>query len=610
MNTPKPTSSPSSGIALQPPGPSTPGRPASPAPARAPSPRRDGPSTVKVVHEKKQSPPVNPPSRFRLLVGFIAALIGAAVVAWFPDVFLKFVRDVFPTCLNVIENGVAALGSEPSGDVATRANRFVYENSQVVQWAPQVVGALLLLFAGWCLKKRLALFLVGSAVVYAVIATLSEAFGWGLPVWVAAMLAVATGYLIQCAKLPTAISLRGVFGLAIVCLATFGLSSGFFDWPGWATKVSTGFGVFVKDWQDVFLWGTILLLTAVGALMVRDRLPRFLIATIIVASIVLLFRLAYVEIIQFPGLGANVSEPRYSLQNLELWQWLALAEMVIVCAVLVYKSVGPGGLTVAVAALWLFCGLKADHAMGRLVFAKFTQSMMDENFQDSLYGKSNSPNGINGRPHPLSSRGILPVQTNARNATSSATNISRQDPAKPLFDASDAVNSATPAIWIYATAILIGLMAASGLRMLIASPDGRWWLNAVLWLFVGCFATCVAMRWPIAKTTTIGGWVAALTTHPIHREIILLVASASSAFFGTWSLRGGSRYHTWLYAAATAVFVGTILSFVALGVIIRWGGFPPLPVQSYIVLAIAQSALMWVLLLHANFARPVPVGAR
>lgn len=592
------------GIALHPPGPAAVTRTAT---ARG---TPTNPSVV-VVHSAQKVTIEKRPGMFRLFLGLLLALAGAALVACLPDGFRRYLADALPAALYFVDDGVEALLKAPPGEVMTRSDQFIHDYGHIVKWAPQLVGGLLLLLAGWCLRKRLALFIVGSAAVYATVATLSESFDWQLPIWTVAIFAAAIGYLIQCGRTPAGISVSGMLGLAMVCLAVFGLAIGFFDWPGWTAHVSTGLSVFVADWNVVFLWATILLLTAVGALLTRERLPRLLIGALLVAAIVLLFRMAYVEMVHFPELGENVQpQPRYSLRNLALWQWLALAELIILAAVMVYKGAGAGGLTVAVAALWLFSGLQADQTMSRIVFARLIMPSASRQIESLTVENPSSPGhrlAVPGTAAP--GVGFLPTQPIPA-ADDEAAQFGDFGHGRRQLTTADVVSAITPAIWIYATAVLIGVIAGAGLRMMIGAPEARWWLHAVLWLFVGAFATCVAMRWPIARTTTIDGWLAALTTHPIHREVILLVATLSAAVTGLWSLRGASRYHTWLYAAATAVFIGTLLSFIALGVMIRWGGFPALPVQSYIVLAVAQSALMWVLLMHGNFSRTIPATTR
>lgn len=579
---------------------------------------------MKVIHEKKAVPArrdLPRPGRFRLFVGFLLALLGGLAVAYYPEPFMTNVEAVMTKYYELQQGGLqsASMAEPPSATTAiAKANAFRNEYGTYMRWTPQVVGVLCLLFAGWCLKKRIGYFLAASAAVAITIGALAAAYDWFIPPHCIAMPAVGLAYLIEAGPKPAGITIRGVLGFGFVLVALVGLVLGFFFLPRWggsgeviaksiqnhgpsylwsepaeATSVWMLSARFVDQWKDVVMWGAALLAASIGAVLCKDKLLRFLSACMITTVAVLLFKSAYVHWHYFPTLGENIApQPQWSLGNIELWQWLALAELVIVTAVLVYKSIGAGGLTVAVALLWLCCGLHVDTYAGRLVSVRVLSPVAAQKLSSTtsptmsaeLHKRASSNHGPSG--------GLIFGGNRAQ------------------LTSADIAGAAAPLGWFYLTCFLIGIITAGGLRMLIRSRDARTWVMCGLWLLFAVLAAYVYWHWPRAKYADSAEWlVTTLTSHPIHRMLALALAAGGAAFFGTWSLRWNSRYHTWLYAAATAIFISTVLSFVALAVMIRWGGFPALPVVTYIVLAVGQSALMWVLLLHANFVKPENAAA-
>lgn len=652
MDTPKPTPKPATGISLHPPRPAAPQGPRVPGPAQRPAKRPPTPETVKVVHDRNARPAVTDlrrPGGFRLFVGFVVALVGGLAIAYYPEPFMNNLEIGLTKYYEAKEVGwQAALSSEPRDAAAAiaKANQFRNDYEQVVRWTPQVVGVLCLLFAGWCLKKRIGLFLAASIAIAITIGALSAAFNWGIPSLCMAAPAVGLAYLIEAGPKPVDLSIRGVLGFGFVLIAIVGLVMGIFFLPRWGesgaaiadmtsrngpiylwsqpiadTSVFGLSAAFVDQWKDVFMWGGVLLTASIGAVLCRDKLLKFLSACMIVTLSVLLFKSAHVHWQYFPTLGENIPpQPMWSLSNIEIWQWLALVELVLVAAVLLYKSIGVGGLTVAVALVWLCCGLHVDNYAWRLnAFRLMSPAAVkivtsEEHRQHESAAKSaenaagseesaveNFNKGLIGTSPAASTR-----QDERRAVGNNRGTGTNPLPAQPEITEADIVGVAAPLGWFYLTFLLTGVILAAGLRMMIRNPDGRTWLMCALWIAFALMAAYLYWQWPEKGKASVEGFVAALATHPIHRVVAMALATGGAAFFGTWALRWNSRYHTWLYAAAISVLIATILSFVGLAVMIRWGKFPPLPVLSYIVLAVVQSALMWVLLLHANFVRPEP----
>ncbi len=84
-----------------------------------------------------------------------------------------------------------------------------------------------------------------------------------------------------------------------------------------------------------------------------------------------------------------------------------------------------------------------------------------------------------------------------------------------------------------------------------------------------------------------------------HIWLVLMWAIGVLLLFGgLMALFGGRRARRWNLAAAVSVLVGTGLTLVGVGVLIRWGGFPPtIKPLGYLLIIAVQSAYAWVLLL-------------
>ena len=185
-------------------------------------------------------------------------------------------------------------------------------------------------------------------------------------------------------------------------------------------------------------------------------------------------------------------------------------------------------------------------------------------------------------------------------------------PARPAspgpVDSSILVGAVAPIVWLYLTAILAGFIGAGGLRMLSDHPGFRWWAGIALWFGLGMGLMWLWSVWPRDSGQSWSRWVSAWGLSRYHVEAIWLTALGVMAICGSWALRDGSRYEAWLYVAAMCVFLGTALSLVAVALLIKYGGFSPLPVWSYVAISAGQSSLMWVLLMHLSFRSRGVVG--
>jgi len=135
---------------------------------------------------------------------------------------------------------------------------------------------------------------------------------------------------------------------------------------------------------------------------------------------------------------------------------------------------------------------------------------------------------------------------------------------------------------------------------MVGDASARWWINNFLWVAFALSVMWIYSNWPVDRYAlalqsagrpdegfSIERLLGILSVHPIHQIIAATVALFMAAFAGTWALRWNSRYDTWLYVAATMVFLGTLASFGTLAVMTVVAGFDrsPIATASTIVMA-------------------------
>jgi len=549
-----------------------------PQPVRNPNPQgnptakkqaRVSAATIKPRTQPKpqtEPKPEKRPGSFRLLVGLIAALTGAAFLTVEGYEVSRFISRVGPGALTVVETGDFKTFGSPTKASTDQVADFVSASSAYLPYVGVTFGLLLILFAGVCLKKRTGIFLVTLVVLgTAALAVFeSQAITPRLS-WIV-IGAAGLAYILQSGRERITAPPVGMLGYLLVFLSLMAVTRQWFNWPAilewasaqWNILGSADVTAFFNQWGELVTWCIVLALATLGASFSNGRLLQVLGATMLVILITLLLRDARYELVHFPQLGVKVDPiPSYAIANVQNWQWLVLVELAIVAAVLVYRGLGAGGFTIAMAALWLFVGFKVDSLTGRFLLGSLSGNLN--------IGGPNSPSG--------QSAGI----------------------------SGDIIAATAASVWIYLNAIFAGIVAVCGLRLMLKEASTRWWVGNGLWLVFSMLAMWVYMHWPRFEEFSLVTQLQVLVAYEVHLVVIPMVAALAAAVFGIWALRWNSRYDTWLYVAATIVFLGTLASFGTLAVMINYSFLEPLPIVSYVALAVGQSSLMWILLLHVNF---------
>ncbi|MCK6484143.1 MAG: hypothetical protein L6R00_08425 [Phycisphaerae bacterium] len=162
----------------------------------------------------------------------------------------------------------------------------------------------------------------------------------------------------------------------------------------------------------------------------------------------------------------------------------------------------------------------------------------------------------------------------------------------------------TRLIWAALTALLIGVIGASGVALVLPMPSQGFSRarRVVPWLLVagGLFGLVLMLRscWRPREVWTEAALIAGLrlTQSRYVWAAMLFLALLAMGLAASRAWRGRARIRTWMNVAVAAAFLGTFVTLAAISVLIHYAGFPPLPVWMYGVVALSQSALGWILL--------------
>ena len=351
-----------------------------------------------------------------------------------------------------------------------------------------------------------------------------------------------------------------------------------------------------SDRRQECTWGTIVVLTAIGVSCSQTRPIHFLSAVLLVALAYYCIQQGKVAVVAFPELGEHVRPLHIqNLGNIPLWRWVLAGELVLLGAILLHMALGVGALTLAFALVWLAAGMQVDRAIGRLTMARLVGQ-----YGGSIVREAGERGG-SGPPLADGTMG-LPMA-----AAPDAATKDLGAAAKPL-SSSLLVGAVTPTVWLYMTAVLAGFIGVAGLRMLSDHPGFRVWSSVGLWFVFGMGLMWLWSVWPRDPDQSWSQWLSTWGLSRYHVQAVWLTALGVMAISGSWALREGSRYETWLYVAAGCIALGTVLSLVAVALLIRFGGFSPLPAWAYVAISAGQSSIMWVLLMHLSLGFRRPVG--
>ena len=491
----------------------------------------------------------------------------------------------------LVDVGASGVGSQVAPAVADPEDPAWW-----VEWTRWGASGALLLLGGACLSGPLPHYLLSAALVGTNALCVNLLLGLGLAWPWTALVGVCLAYLIHAGGKVTVPGFRGVFGWALIAVACLGSVRGWFDWSVIGEHLGRGTERLFESWGRECMWGTIVVLTAIGVSCSQTKPIHFLNAVLLVALACYCIQEGKVVMVEFPELGEHIRPLHIeNLRNIEPWQWVLVGELLLLSAILLHMALGVGALTLAFAVAWMAVGMQVDRAVG-VKMARQSMAVLWGQFGQTIVQDAAGPGG---GAHPLTDGTMgLPVSPGAAPIASAPAESASLS---GLVDPSMVVGTVTPIVWLYLTAILAGVIGAGGLRMLTDHPGFRWWAGIGLWFCFGMGLMWLWSVWPRDFVESWDGWVSAWGLSRYHVQAIWLTALGVMAVCASWALRDGSRYETWLYAAAICVFLGTALSLAAVALLIRIGGFSPLPVWSYVAISAGQSSLMWVLLMHLSF---------
>lgn len=484
------------------------------------------------------------------------------------------------------------------------------DESWTGEWLRWVLAAVMVLVGGSCLRSNLVFYLVTSALVGVTAMCVNELGRLGLTHVSILPGSLALGYAIHAARCVSPPSARGVLGLALIVFAGLSVVRSWYAWENWSELIGSGWQGFFESWGAACSWGAVLILTAVGVSSSRTRPVHFLNAVILGALAYYCLQNGKVVTIDFPEFNRSIEH--VSLANIEPWRWAVIGELVLLSVVLLYKALGMGSLTVGFAVVWMLLGLHVYGSIGTLSLVKVAGDQLATAVERQ--GRGTAPFVNMGLPIPtrsadsrnttLEKGGRLP-SNRGPSASSSGRFLPAENPgtsrdqALAKVDQEGLVREALPLVWMFLLALWAGVIATAGSVMLLQDPGPRRWACCGLWFGFGLAAASLWSSWASDPDQDWLVWLAGI--HP--KYLLWLTFLGTMTVFGSWALRGDSPVEPWIRAAVAAILLGTASSLVGAALLDRFGGFPPLPVWVFFVVAVGQSSLMWVLLfeLHGPF---------
>jgi hypothetical protein len=507
-------------------------------------------------------------------------------------------------------------------------------------WRWALTGILIISGISFLRSKPIALLLTAALVMLTAYtadlllagrmsAVLASVFGPSAAPRVVPVCALALGYLIHTAPSTPHTrqgAFRGVFGLVLITLAAAGTVHGWYDWAllKIAHRLGPGVLTFVSDWTAECTWAVALILTAIGVASSRTRTIHFLSAVLLMALAFHCVQGGYLKVESFPTLDKVIETE--SWKHVELWRWVAAGELVLFALILLHQSLGMGALNLAFALAWMIAGVHVYQSIGSLSNLRY----FSDTFSGSLAATADG--GAAFSLNPLANMGlpVAPQQPGRQGATaqprpgSSERASKAQGPhkatPKPATAAelsqarADAIAAATASdrhrmvrevarqTWVILTSLLAGIVGIAGLRMLLRGPGLRLLAFCALWVLL---VLSILSLWSIAPQIVDQDWtlwLVAWTQSKCHLYAAWTAFLAAMAIAGSWAMLGKGRTESWVRASICCTFVGTALSLIGVAVLIRFGGFPRLPAWTYITIAVGQSSMAWVLMMHLSLS--------
>ncbi|MFH1417554.1 MAG: hypothetical protein ABII12_04610 [Planctomycetota bacterium] len=433
-------------------------------------------------------------------------------------------------------------------------------------------------------------------------------FGSGLALAVAVVGSLALGYLVHTAPRVAPPRVRGIIGLLLVALAGLGTVHGWYDTAisSLAPKLGSGVAEFVSQWSEECTWAVALILTAVGAASSRTRPIHFLVAILLGALAYYCVHAGMEKVVVFPEFGKSL--PEVSWKNVELWRWVAAGELVLLGMILLYQALGIGGFSVATAFAWMLVALSLYASLGSFSGLRFLSSAVSGHWAGGGGTGSMTSDSLSAMGMPVqqsddaaaTTTSGMPPATTSRTSAGGAHAAPILSSANPATDRQRIVGEVTRQTWLLVTAILAGVIGITGLRMLSLPLGLRLLLLCGLWVATALGVAALCSIAPDRGEGKLELWLVLWTQSKCHVYGVWVAFIATMAVAGSWAMLGKGTGDSWAQASIYAIFAGTLLSLLGVTVLIRFGGFPPLPIWTYVAIAVGQSYLAWVLLMHLS----------
>jgi hypothetical protein len=121
-----------------------------------------------------------------------------------------------------------------------------------------------------------------------------------------------------------------------------------------------------------------------------------------------------------------------------------------------------------------------------------------------------------------------------------------------------------------------------------------------LWVATALGVTLLIWIAPELKGAKLEQWLVLWTQTKCHVYGVWVAFIATMAAAAWWAMQNKGAGDAWAQASVYAIFAGTLLSLLGVTILIRFGGYPPLPIWTYVAIAVGQSYLAWVLLMHLS----------
>ncbi len=573
--------------------------------------------TIRVHAESPHGVVSDRPTAFKI-IGLILLLIGANVCAFSDESWDHFIRPMNGASGPTVVGGQAAgsviqeraSGTTDSAPSTAAAEAPAASSSWIdrqrshmknmaeelkYRWRWLLIGGVFVGLALVCLGGSQRAFLGTAVLVVAtghvaagLLATKLQQYFGAVPTTMQIINGgLGLAYLIHALGSVQPLKFSSLVGSVLTLVAGAGVLHGWFEYPGVAEKVGGQLEQTISNWRPEFTWGTVLLLTMIGVIISRNRTTHFLNAVLLAALAYYCIHEGSLKVFDYPGTGWAPISLR-DIDHVPTWRWVLVGELILLSAVLLHLSLGVGTLAVVFACVWLGCVLHVDKEMGRDALVAYSQAMEQAMSRPE-------PTGIGGESRRQGPADILPGFGGRKN-----------DEPRPVFSNEQKqallqkaqIRISVVYAWVYVTALLSGMIAACGLRMLIPEARRRQWALLAIWLVFGAAGFWLWNIWPAGQN-----WESRLTAFVVPRTHvygIVVGAIAMLALVGAVMLRWNSRYSASAYTAATVTFIGTVFTLIGLAVLIKFTGHTQMAVWKYAAIALGQSSLMWVLLIHQS----------